>query len=103
MADSLLVRRARERRLIPLLGLLAERGGDELAVIEGLVDGLVHGLDEHGSLDLDTDPRDWDHEIDQERRDEAVYRACKREADRRARVQRVANEPEPGETGGGRS
>lgn len=84
MADDYTQRRARAAYLARLLDVLVERGGDELAVLEGMALGLIAGLGSYGPLDLDTDRREWDREIDQERRDELVYRACKREADRRA-------------------
>lgn len=91
--DSRLVRSARARQLAAMLLVLEERGGDELAVLAGIADGFVLGLDSHGPLDLDQ-PRDWDREIDQELRDTGVYRACKREAERRARVNAIAARPD---------
>src|SRR5262245_24395319 len=91
--DSLMVRAARRRRLSAMLLVLEERGGDEIAVLEGVADGMIQGLDVYGPLDL-REPRDWDRDIDQELRDAAFYRACKREADRRALVSQIAARPD---------
>lgn len=91
--DDRAVRSARRRRLCAMLHVLEERGGDELGVLEGMADGFLLGLETHGALDLDQ-PRDWDREIDQELRDIGVYRASKREAGRRARVNAIAARPD---------
>lgn len=90
--DSLAIRAARARRIASLLPTLVARGGDELAVLESELDGLLDGLETHGRMDLDA-PRDWVREQDQELRDWAVYRACRREADRRALERRAALAP----------
>lgn len=92
--DSREVRAVRALRIAAKLPILVEFGGDELGVLEGIADGFIIGLDSHGPLDLDK-PRDWQREIDQERRDEAVYAACKREADRRACADVSDGTPEP--------
>jgi hypothetical protein len=91
--DSLQVRSARRRRIAGMLHTLEERGGDELAVIEAEVDGFIRGLDSHGPLNLD-EPRDWQREMDQEKRDYALYEAMAREADRRAIVNAIAAWPD---------
>lgn len=49
---------------------------DELRVVQLVVDGLVHGRDVYGALDLATDTRDFALEARAEARDLVVYRAC---------------------------
>lgn len=49
---------------------------DELRVVQFVVDGLRHGRDVYGPLDLATDKRDLRNEARAEARDLIIYRAC---------------------------
>ena len=52
------------------------RSVDELRVIDSILSGLERGADVYGPLDLATDPRDWQMELAEERRDALIYRSC---------------------------
>lgn len=61
----------------PLRGLMitaAALGRDELRVLYAIAERLRMGRDQYGPLDIERDPRDWDHEGGEEAADLLVYR-----------------------------
>src|SRR5690242_15488229 len=68
------------------------RSHDELRVLDVLLAGLERGGDVYGPLILASDPRNWHHELAEEMRDAAIYRACILLSERDERLGNVASE-----------
>ena len=72
------IRPAIERRAETIVSVMREitaLNDDELAVVHGVIEGLVRGRKQYGPLVVDSDERDWAAECFAEQRDAAIY-AC---------------------------
>lgn len=65
-----------EKLLLEIGARLFDCNHDELRVIDSILAGLEKGRSVYGPLDLQSDPRDWQREAAEERRDTLIYDAC---------------------------
>lgn len=87
--DDRATRAEHAHRLRSLVTTLEIDGGDAVAVLLGMAERLLLGVERYGALDLD-DEHDWQAEEDEERCDVENYRAIRQTLARRGQVTRSA-------------
>lgn len=82
----------KEELIRSLSARLHDCSPDELRVMAQVMAGIEAGRERYGALDIDTDGRDLDDEMQQEMRDALFYMAAHEVAKRQRKIERIASD-----------